>query len=186
MRRMTIGSNCLLWGLLIGNVSAEYDFAPHWSANIEGRYSALNYFTECTKFRTLAFRYEMRYWCAGRGCDSQRKGFYLEAHAGLGWYNIAVNGGDTRYQDHNGSSPAFGGGIGAGYRLPFGGSRRWAIDFSAGAGVYRLHYDKYVNAGHINAGPLKSERRKTAVIIDNVAVGISYTFDVGRRKGGMQ
>ncbi len=183
MRRVSVGTNCLLWGLLVGNINAEYDFAPNWTANTEGRYSALNYFTECTKFRTLAFRTEMRYWPTKRGCNDIRQGFFAEAHLGLGWFNIAFNG-NTRYQDHNGSSPAFGGGIGGGYRLPFGAGRRWAIDFSAGVGVYRLHYDKFENTSHIDDGPIKSERCRTAVVIDNIAVSISYTFDAGRRKGG--
>ncbi len=183
VRRVTVGTNCLLRGLLVSNINAEYDFAPNWTANIEGRYSALNYFTELTKFRTLAFRAEMRYWPARRGCNDIRQGFYAEAHLGLGWFNIALNG-STRYQDHNGSSPTFGGGIGCGYRLPLGAGRRWAIDFSAGAGVYRLHYDKFENASHIDDGPIKTERCRAAVLIDNIAVSISYTFDACRRKGG--
>jgi len=77
-------------------------------------------------------------------------------------------------------TPALGGGVSVGYRMPLGRSDRWNVEFSLGAGAYRLHYDKFHNEP---GGAYSSTVRKTFFGVDNAAVSFSYTFDL-KKKGG--
>ncbi len=172
-RRLYLKTNAIGWGLAIANIGAEIDIAEHWSFALPVYYSALNYFTTSIKFRTLAVQPELRYWFNG---DNQN--FFLGAHFGYAQYNVAVNG-DFRYQDHRGKSPALGGGLSAGYRMPISRDNKWHIEFSLGAGVYTLHYDKFYN---VTNGKLVDTCRKTYFGIDNAAVSISYRFDLNKCK----
>ena len=115
----------------------------------------------------------MRYWFN----ESNQK-FFVGAHFGYAQYNIAIDG-DYRYQDHNGTSPALGGGISVGYRMPISKNNKWHIEFTLGAGVYGLHYDKFYN---VHNGKLVDTYRKTYWGIDNAAISISYRFDLNKRK----
>lgn len=172
-RKLYLKTNALFWGMGITNVSAEIDLAKHWSFTIPLCYSAWNYFTSTIKFRTLAVQPEFRYWLKE---DNQR--FFIGAHFGYAQYNVAVDG-NYRIQDHNGTSPALGGGISVGYRMPISKSEKWHIEFTLGAGVYGLHYDKFYN---VNNGKLVDTHRKTYWGIDNAAINISYRFDLKKRK----
>ena len=168
-----IKTNALGLGLAIANIAAEIDFAKHWSFSLPVYYSEVNYFTPTIKFRTLAIQPELRYWI-----KENNTGFFAGAHFGLGYYNIATNG-ELRYQDHDGKSPALGGGISVGYRVPISKNQKWNIDFSIGAGCYKLHYDTFYN---VNNGRLVNTYRKTYWGLDNAAVNISYRFDFNKRK----
>lgn len=172
-RRLYLKTNAIGLGLAISNIGAEVDLAKHWSFAVPVYYSALNYFTSTIKFRTLAVQPEFRYWFKE---DNQR--FFIGAHFGYAQYNIAVDG-DYRIQDHNGTSPALGGGISVGYRMPISKNNKWHIEFTLGVGVYGLHYDKFYN---VNNGKLVDTYRKTYWGIDNAAVNISYRFDLKKRK----
>lgn len=172
-RRLYLKTNAIGLGLAISNIGAEIDLAKHWSFAVPVYYSALNYFTSTIKFRTLAVQPEFRYWFKE---DNQR--FFVGAHFGYAQYNVAIDG-DYRIQDHNGTSPALGGGISVGYRMPIAKNNRWHIEFTLGAGVYGLHYDKFYN---VNNGKLVDTYRKTYWGIDNAAVNISYRFDLKKRK----
>ena len=116
---------------------------------------------------------EFRYWLS-----EENDRFFAGAHFGYAQYNIATDG-DYRYQDHDGKSPALGGGISVGYRMPISKNNRWNIEFSLGAGVYALHYDRYYN---VNNGKFIDTNHKTYWGIDNAAVNISYRFDLKKRK----
>ena len=131
-----------------------------------------------TKFRTVAFLPELRYNFSSPDKDAYVKGFYLGVHAGVAWYNFAF-GGDWRIQDADGKSPALGGGLSLGYRLPL--SRRvpgLGIEFNLGAGVYSLNYDKFYNEPN---GQLIETRRKNFYGVDQANLSIVYTFG---KKGG--
>ena len=162
-------------GLLLSNVNAavEMDVAPHWSVTLPVYYSAINYFIPTLMFRTFSVQPEARFWL-----KEHNQGFFVGAHLGLSYYNFAFNG-DLRYQDHKGKSPALGGGLSAGYRLPISADQRWFIEFSLGAGVYGLHYDTFYN---VNNGKLVDTYRWTYVGLDNTAVTIAYRFDYKPRK----
>lgn len=173
--RLHLKTNAVGWGMAIANVAAEMDGQPHWSFTLPVYVSAWNYFRSDVKFRIFAVQPEARYWFS-----PDNEGWFAGAHLGLAWYNFAT-GGEFRTQDRNGNTPAFGGGLSAGYRLPLGGDKRWKVEFSMGGGVYRLHYDKFRNKTN---GLLVRTEKKTWWGIDQLSVSFAYVFDLNGRKGG--
>ena len=173
-RRLTVKTNALGWGLAIANAAVEIDLCRHWSFNLPVYYSAWDYFTSSIKFCTLAVQPEIRYWFSDKN-----DAWFTGVHFGLAYYNIDTDG-KYRIQDHDGKSPALGGGVAVGYRMPISKNRRWKMEFSIGAGVYRLHHDKFYNYSY---GPLAYTEKKTYIGIDQASVSFSYTFDL-KRKGG--
>ena len=150
-------------------VAAEIDLAKHWSFTLPVYYSAWDYFKSTIKFRTFAVQPEFRYWLS-----EENDGFFGGVHFGLAYYNFAFDG-DYRYQDHNRETPAIGGGVSIGYRLP--------ISNSLGAGVYSRHYDKFHNTPRTKVGLMIESIKKTYWGIDQAAVSFSYSFDL-KKKGG--
>ncbi len=175
-RNLYVKTNALGWGVAIANAAIEIDLYKHLSFNLPVYYSAWNYLTSTIKFRTFAIQPEIRYWFSDKN-----DGWFIGGHFGLAYYNIAI---DRKYriQDHNGKSPALGGGIAAGYRMPISSNNRWKMEFSIGAGAYSLHYDKFHN--HKN-GEMISSKKKTYIGLDQAAVSFSYTFDL-KRNGGVK
>lgn len=176
-RTLSVKTNALVLGLAIANAAVEIDLSKHWSFNLPVYYSAWDYFSETIKFRTLAVQPEIRYWFSEK--NLRNDGWYLGTHFGLAYYNIATDG-EYRTQDHNGTSPALGGGLAVGYRMPISKNNRWKMEFSIGAGAYSLHYDKFRN---YHNGLLVYTEKKTYIGIDQASVSFSYTFDL-KRKGG--
>ena len=176
-RKLYLKTNALFWCMGMTNVSAEIDLAKHWSFALPVTYCAWNYFTSTVKFRTLAVQPEFRYWF-----NENNQKFFIGAHFGYAQYNVAVDG-NYRYQDHDGKSPALGGGISVGYRMPISKSDKWHIEFSLGAGVYSLHYDKFYNTPNTKDGLMIESVKKTYWGIDQAAVSFSYSFDL-KKKGG--
>ena len=177
-RHYHIKTNLLGWPCLWANLAGEADIASHWSADLSIYYSGWNWFRSTTKFRTFTIMPEVRYW--PKASDSN-DGFFLGAHFGLCYFNVAFPG-HSRYQDHDGNTPALGGGLSIGYRLPLR-NPRWKFEFSAGAGAYRLDYDIFENRPN---GSLTGRRKRTFFGLDKVAVSLCYTFGPvpDRRKGG--
>lgn len=176
-RKLYVKTNALGWALAIANAAVEIDFCRHWSFNLPIYYSAYNYFSKTIKFRTFAVQPEIRYWFSTK--ENCNNGWFMGAHFGLAFYNIATDG-EYRIQDHDGTSPALGGGLAVGYRMPISKNNRWKMEFSIGAGAYKLHYDKFRN---YHNGLLVNTEKKTYIGIDQVSVSLSYTFDL-KRKGG--
>ena len=175
-RNWYVNTNVLALGMGITSLGVEYDFAKHWSVAVPVLYSAWNYFTETIKFRTFAVQPEVRYWF-----NENHTNWFVGAHASLAYYNVAVDGG-YRYQDHAAESPAWGGGLSGGYRLPLTRDQRLSLDFSLGLGVYPLHYDIFDNTTNTADGLLIQTARKTYFGVDQVAVTLSYSFN--NQKGG--
>lgn len=173
-----VGINALGLGLGIANVSVEVDMARHWSFVLPAYYSAWNYFVQTVKFRTLAFQPELRFWFS-----KENRGWYLGGHFTYAQYNVAV-GGDYRYQDHDRNTPALGGGIAVGYRLPVSSNGRWNLNFSVGCGVYPLHYDRFLNTDRTKDGLLVDDVKKTYWGVDQAAISVSYKFGLKKKKGG--
>ena len=96
-------------------------------------------------------------------------------------YNLAFDK-EYRYQDHNENTPAIGGGINMGYRMPISKDKRWKMEFSIGGGVYSLHYDKFHNTPQTNDGLMIEDVKKTYWGIDQANLSIVYTLDW--KKGG--
>lgn len=176
-RKLHLKTNTLGWALAISNIAAEIDLAEHWSFTLPVYFSALNYFTSTIKFRTFALQPELRYWL-----NEENEGWFGGAHFGMAYYNLALDG-DIRYQDHDGKSPALGGGISIGYRKPITSDNRWHIEFTLGAGVYRLHYDKFYNTPNTSAGLMIETVKKTYWGLDNAAVTFTYSFDLNKKGG---
>jgi hypothetical protein len=175
-RHLDIKTNIL--GLMLSNVNAavEVDIAPRLSFALPIYYSGVDYFTRTVKFRSFAIQPELRYWFfkQQRGND----GLFAGAHFGMAYYNIAVDG-EYRIQDRDGRHPALGGGLSVGYRLPLGEKKRWKMEFSVGAGVYDVQYDKFYNE---KEGKLTQTVKRTYIGLDNVSVSIGYTFDLSKKK----
>lgn len=176
-RKLHLKTNSLGWALAISNIAAEIDLAEHWSFTLPVYFSALNYFTSTIKFRTFALQPELRYWL-----NEENEGWFGGAHFGVAYYDLALDG-DIRYQDHDGKSPALGGGISIGYRKPITSDNRWHIEFSLGAGVYHLHYDKFHNTPNTSAGLMVETVKKTYWGLDNAAVTFTYSFDLNKKRG---
>jgi hypothetical protein len=168
---LRLKTNAIGWALLNGNAAVEYTFNQHWAVNLAIYYGALDYFKSTVKFRTHSFMPEVRYY------TDLNKGFFAGVHLGLAYWNFAL-GGSTRFQDHRGKSPAYGGGVTAGYITRLGKSKRWNMEFALGAGVYHLRYDKFVNRHN---GAKFEQKHKTEVLVDNLAVSLSYTFEIIRK-----
>ena len=170
-------TNVLGLGLAMVNTAVEIDLMQHLSLTLPIYYSAWNYFKQTIKFRTFAVQPELRYWLS-----EENDGFFGGVHFGLAYYNFAFDG-DYRYQDHNRETPAIGGGVSIGYRLPISKNNRWRVEFSLGAGVYSNHYDKFHNTPRTKDGLMIESIKKTYWGIDQAAVSFSYSFDL-KKKGG--
>ena len=175
--KLHLKTNAIGLGMGIANVAVEIDMARHWSFALPVYYSAWDYFKQTVKFRTFAVQPEFRYWLS-----DENDGFFAGAHFGLAYYNLAIDG-DYRYQDHNRETPAIGGGVSIGYRLPISKNNRWRVEFSVGAGAYTNHYDKFHNTPDTKDGLLIEDIRNTYWGIDQAAVSFSYSFDL-KKKGG--
>ncbi len=167
-------TNLAAWTLLIQNISVEADVSDRLSVALPIYYSGLNYFTRTVKFRTIAFQPELRYWLR----QDSDNGLFLAIHGGVAWYNLAVNG-SIRFQDHNGNTPALGGGVNVGYRCDITQSGRWRLELDAGLGAYSLNYDKYANV--TNGALVQAARKKTYIGLDRLSVSIIYTINLNRK-----
>ena len=175
--RLHIKTNAVGLGMGIANLAVEVDLARHWSFTLPVYYSAWNYFKETLKFRTFAIQPEVRYWPS-----RENTGLFAGAHFGWGYYNFAF-GGEYRYQDRSAKTPAIGGGLSLGYRLPLSKNRKWNMEIAIGAGCYSLHYDKFHNTASTKEGLLVESARETYWGIDQAALTFSYAFDL-KKKGG--
>ena len=171
-RHLYLKTNAVGWALSAANLAVEIDLARHWSFALPVYYSGVDYFKSDLKFRIFTIQPEFRYWFR-----ADNRGWFLGGHFGMAYYNFALQG-KWRIQDHDGSSPSFGGGISAGYRMPIGRSGRWTVEFSVGGGVYSADYDKFYNKRN---GAVGERVRKTFVGVDNVGVSFSYMFNLKKR-----
>ena len=169
-RKIYIKTNVPAWALLWQNLAVEIDLAPHWSFSVPVYWSPYNYGKQTLKFRTLAVVPEFRYWP-----KADNMGFFVNAHFGMANYNYAKNE-EYRYQDHDGKTPALGGGLGFGYRFYFCKNHHWAMEAAVGGGVYRLDYDIFMNTPSTSHGYLVGRRKHTFFGIDQAAFSISYSF----------
>lgn len=167
-----VKTNAIGWAMLMVNAAVEIDISRYFSFNLPIYYSACDYFTSTAKFRMLATQPELRVW------PLRTRRFFAGIHFGVASYNLAL-GGDWRIQDHNGTSPALGGGINIGYRIPLGRNERWNVEFSLGAGIYKAHYDKFHNGSN---GAYSTTVRKTFIGLDNAAISFSYKFDLKKTR----
>ena len=175
--RLHVKTNLVGLGMAMANVAVEVDLARHWSFALPVYYSAWNYFSETVKFRTFAIQPEIRYWF-----NKNNRGFFAGAHFGWGYYNFAFDG-EYRYQDRSEKTPAIGGGLSLGYRLPISRNKRWNLEFAVGGGIYDVHYDKFRNTPVTTDGLLVESIKEAYIGLDNAAITFSYAFNL-KKKGG--
>ena len=175
--KLYLKTNAIGLGMAIANGAVEADLARHWSVALPIYYSAWNYFKTTIKFRTFATQPEVRYWPSEKNI-----GLFAGAHFGVASYNFAFDG-DLRYQDHNRQTPAVGGGVSIGYRLPISKNNRWSVEFALGAGVYSNHYDTFLNTPTTKDGPMIETIKEVYCGIDRVAISLSYSFNLGQKGG---
>ncbi len=171
--KFSFKSNAIGWGLGMVNGAVEVDLCEHLSLNVPVYWSAWDYFVPTIKFRTFMIQPELRYYF-----KSNHLGWFLGAHFGMAYYNTAING-LYRIQDHDGKSPALGGGLAFGYRLPLSEDGNWRVEFSLGVGAYAVNYDKF----HNMQDGLMVENKKTVYIgPDQASITFIYALDL--KKGG--
>lgn len=185
--RLYLKTNLLGLAALSANLAVEYDFAPHWSLTLPVYYCAMDYFKSTIKFRNFTIQPEVRYW---PNAHEDNHGFFVGAHFGMMYYNFAIDG-STRYQDYLGRTPALGGGIGLGFRKAIAKNKRWHIEYTAGAGAYKLDYSKFHNTPDVKEGYWYGREQKTFIGLDQVAITLTYNFPLAKRerkcqKGGGQ
>ena len=173
MPRLYVKTNVIGLAALNANLAVEADIARHWSVTLPVYYCGMDWFTPTVKFRNFSIQPEVRYWFR----KSDNDGFFLGVHFGMSYYNFAF-GGDNRWQDYRGRTPALGGGLSAGYRLPISRDKRWRVEFALGAGVYPLDYEIFENTADVRDGILLDRVQKTYIGIDKAAVTFSYSFDL--------
>ncbi len=173
MYQLHVKTNALGWGIGMSNAAVEFDLCKHLSLNVPVYYSAWNYFVPDIKFRTFMLQPGLRFYIR-----ENQLGWFVGAHFGMAYYNIAVDG-SYRYQDHDGHSPALGGGLDLGYRMPITRSGHWWVEFSIGAGGYALHYDRFYNEPN---GLMIDTQKKTYWGIDQA--NISFIYSINLEKGG--
>lgn len=173
-RSLYIKSNAIGWGFLVANLAVEVDLSQKLSLNFPIYYSGADYFSSRRKLRMFGCYPELRYWFKGVESD----GFFVGAHFGCALYNYALEG-KWRIQDHSGESPALGGGVNAGYRMGLGKTNRWIVEFTLGAGVYDLHYDKFYNVD--NGLRAEKDIHRTMFMIDHVGVSFGYRFNLNKK-----
>lgn len=172
-----IKTNTVALAAAIANVAVEIDILPHFSFTLPVYYSAWNYFKTTIKLRTFTLQPEIRAWF-----NDNNEGFFVGAHFGLGYYNVALDG-DYRYQDHNSKTPAYGGGLALGFRMPISTNNRWLLEFSLGGGLYKLDYDTFHNTPDTKKGLMTGEVRRTYVGPDQAAVSITYLLPEWKKGG---
>ena len=171
-RAIYLKSDLVGLGLLVLNAAVEWQLNHRWSVQLPVYYSDQNYFQRESKFRVFAIYPGVRYQFL------QVPGLFIGVHSGLAYYNVALND-DWRYQNHDRKSPAIGGGLEVGYRFRF--TSKWGIEVMAGAGMYRLHYDKFHNE---QGDRWVKTIKKTYTGIDRLAVSIYRWFECNNKKGG--
>lgn len=171
-RHIYVKTNLPAWLCLWMNAAFEIDIAPHWSFALPIYYSGINYFKRTLKFRTFSVLPEFR-WFLNR----DNHGFFAGVHGGAVYYNIALKG-DLRYQDHNGRTPAVGGGVQIGYRFRINSNPNLYMEASIGGGIYKLHYDEFLNETN---GLKVGERKRIFYGIDQASLSFVYRFDYGRK-----
>lgn len=174
--RLHLKTNLIGLAMLSANLAVEVDLARHWSFTLPIYYCGMDWFKSTIKFRNFTVQPEFRYWFR----RAENDGFFLGAHFEMSYYNFAFDG-KYRYQDHRGRTPALGGGLSAGYRMPISKNKRWRVEFTVGAGVYPLDYDLFDNTPDVKDGQLMDRNKKTYIGLDQAAVTFGYSFDLKKK-----
>ena len=175
--RLHLKTNVVGWVLFSANVAVEVDLTRHLSVALPIYYCGMDWFKSTIKFRNFSIQPELRFWPR----RSDNDGFFVGAHFGLSYYNFAFDG-DYRYQDYRGKTPAIGGGLSVGYRLPISKDKRWRMEFAIGAGIYPIDYSIFANTPDVRDGAWLDRQQKLYIGLDQTAITFAYSFDMNKFK----
>lgn len=131
--RWAVKTNVAYLAATVANIGVEYSFGKRYSIDIPVIYSPYTVARDY-RIRFLAVQPEFRCWL-----KTPMKGHFFGLHLNIGAFNISVDD-KNRYQSPDGF---YGAGLSYGYALPF--ARRWAAEFTVGAGYVYTKYDTYYN-----------------------------------------
>ena len=173
--RLHLKTNMAALALFSANLAVEADVARHWSVTLPVYYCGMDWMKSTIKFRNFSVQPEVRYWFR----RSDNDGLFAGIHFGLSYYNFAFDG-EYRYQDFRGRTPALGGGLSVGYRMPVSRNKRWRMEFAVGAGIYPTDYSVFANTPDVRDGQWQFRNRRTYIGLDQAAVTLAYSFDMKR------
>lgn len=183
IRHWYLSTNAIGIAMGITNLAGEVDIAKHWTARLALSHCGWDYVKSTIKFRNAAAYPEIRWFSR-----PNNTGFFINAHAGVAYYNFAFDG-DKRYQDRDGRHPTFGGGIGIGGRWFISADRHWMLEAAVGGGIYPLDYDVFDNTPNVKDGLKLYSKKKTYYGFDQAAISIVYRFGPAMfselKKGGV-
>ena len=157
-----IKTNVAYLAATVANIGVEFSIGKRFSLDVPLIYSPYTVARDY-RLRFMAIQPEFRYWL-----NTQMERHFLGVHLSTGIFNIAVDN-DTRYQAPDGF---YGVGISYGYLLPF--ARRWAAEFTIGAGYVHTEYDAYYNIP--NGACYKKDVPYDYWGITRVGVNLVYKF----------
>lgn len=172
-RFYAVKTNLAFLAVMGANIGIEGELWRNWSIDIPVWYSPYDIRRPDRKIRLLATQPELRYWISKAG-----EGVFVGFHSHLAGFNIAIND-RGRYQDPNRALWGFG--LGLGYSVNIGKSKRWAVEFNAGAGYADYVYDSYRNWR--NGYKYESGIHEHYWGITRVGINIGYKWYRQRKRG---
>jgi len=162
--KIGIKTNLLYLATASPNLSVEFGLAPKWTLDASVVFNPF----QLQKGGVNRFWFvqpEVRYWF----CQRFEKHF-IGLHGIYGRFNIGeVDFLTTTFKDHRYRGWGGGAGISYGYHLPV--AKRWALEFTVGAGVVYYEYDKFRCYGCD-----QFEGRKTGMYFGPTKAGISLIY----------
>jgi len=136
-KQFAIKTNMAYLAATVANIGVEFPLGEHFSIDVPFMYSP---YMISRKYRieVLALQPELRYWFN----NQPLKGHFVGLHGHVGWYTVSFNS-KRRFQDKDGDTPLWGGGLSYGYAHSL--SKRWGLEFTVGAGYAKLEYDTFHN-----------------------------------------
>lgn len=134
--KLGIKSNLAYLATTTPNAAIEFGLTKKWTLDVSIAYNPFKLQEGGINLFWFA-QPEARYWF----CQRFEKHF-VGLHAMYGQFNLGqVDFLTTTFKEHRYDGWGAGGGLSYGYHLPMG--KRWAWEFTVGAGYVYLEYDKY-------------------------------------------
>ena len=135
--KAALKTNSLMWATTTPNIGLEFSLGRKWTLDLAYAYNPWHW-DDGSSYRFWLVQPEVRYWF----CNRFEKHF-IGLHGIYGQFNMGKFDRpfpDT-FQEHRYKGYGYGAGLAYGYHLPI--AKRWALEFTVGAGWVHLDYDKY-------------------------------------------
>ena len=135
--KAAIKTNFLLWATTTPNIGLEFSLARKWTLDLTYAYNPWHW-DDGRSYRFWYVQPEVRYWFCNRF-----ERHFVGLHGIYGQFNMGKFDWpfpDT-FKDHRYKGYGYGAGLAYGYHLPI--AKRWAMEFTVGAGWIHLEYDKF-------------------------------------------